>query len=52
MPPELTLEEAHDKTNLIENAIRDKLNIEATIHMEPTIQQPRVPRSHTPTSPI
>lgn len=36
LPPELLLEEAHDQANLIENAIRKKLNIEATIHMEPT----------------
>lgn len=36
MPPDLSLEDAHDKTTLIENAIREKLNIEATIHMEPT----------------
>lgn len=36
MPPDLPLKEAHDKANLIEYAIRKKLNIEATIHMEPT----------------
>ena len=36
MSPDISLEEAHDKANLIEYAIREKLNIEATIHMEPT----------------
>ncbi|THB76455.1 MAG: cation transporter [Desulfobulbaceae bacterium] len=35
MSPELTLHEAHDITNSIENEIRDKFSIEATIHMEP-----------------
>ena len=34
-PPEMTLKEAHDRTNLIENAIRNKFKIETTIHMEP-----------------
>ncbi len=34
-PPEMSLKEAHDKTNLIENAIRYKFKIETTIHMEP-----------------
>jgi cation diffusion facilitator family transporter len=34
-PPDITLKEAHDKTNLIENAIRDNFKIETTIHMEP-----------------
>ncbi|MDA3891906.1 MAG: cation diffusion facilitator family transporter [Salinivirgaceae bacterium] len=36
LAPELSLEQAHDQANLIEKDIRDKLDIEATIHMEPT----------------
>jgi len=36
LPPDISLEEAHDKANSIENSIRKKLDIEATIHMEPT----------------
>lgn len=36
LEPNLSLEQAHDKANLIEKAIRDKMGIEATIHMEPT----------------
>ncbi len=36
LPPEISLEAAHDQANKIEHAIRDQLNIEATIHMEPT----------------
>lgn len=36
LAPNLSLEEAHNQANLIENALRQKLNIEATIHMEPT----------------
>ncbi len=36
LPPEILLEEAHDQANKIEQAIRSELNIESTIHMEPT----------------
>lgn len=36
LKPTLSLEEAHDKANLIEQAIRKELEIESTIHMEPT----------------
>ncbi len=36
LPPELSLEDAHHKANLIEKAIRENMGIEATIHMEPT----------------
>ena len=35
MPGDMTVEEAHDIANEIENRIRIELNIEATIHMEP-----------------
>jgi cation diffusion facilitator family transporter len=35
MAPELTLKQAHDQANSIEQDLRDKLGIEATIHMEP-----------------
>ena len=31
----LTLQEAHDKTHMIELALRERMKIEATIHMEP-----------------
>lgn len=36
LAPEQSLEEAHNKANLIEDGIRKKMGIEATIHMEPT----------------
>jgi cation diffusion facilitator family transporter len=35
MAKNLTLEEAHDQTHLIENSLREQMDIEATIHMEP-----------------
>lgn len=35
MTQSLTLQEAHDQTNMIEKALRQQLKIEATIHMEP-----------------
>jgi len=35
MDSDLTLKQAHDKAHLIELEIRDRLQIEATIHMEP-----------------
>lgn len=35
LPPDMTLKKAHDIANLIEDEIRNKLNIVATIHMEP-----------------
>jgi cation diffusion facilitator family transporter len=35
MPPDMTIEEAHNIVNQIEAKIRIELNIEATIHMEP-----------------
>lgn len=35
LEPQLTLENAHEKANKIEQAIRIQLDIEATIHMEP-----------------
>lgn len=35
MSPELSLQEAHDQAHLIERELREKLDIEATIHMEP-----------------
>ena len=36
LPPDLSLEDAHHRANLIEKAIRNKMGIEVTIHMEPT----------------
>lgn len=36
LPPELSLEFAHSQANLIEKEIRERMGIEATIHMEPT----------------
>lgn len=36
LDPKLSLEQAHDIANGIEKEIRSKLDIEATIHMEPT----------------
>jgi cation diffusion facilitator family transporter len=36
LAPDLSLEAAHTQTNLIEKTIREKMGIEATIHMEPT----------------
>ena len=44
LPPELSLVDAHDETNKIEVAIREEMNIEATIHMEPS-NRPEV-RAH------
>jgi len=38
MARELTLQEAHDKTHMIEQALRERMKIEATIHMEPLIR--------------
>lgn len=35
MAKNLTLEEAHDQTHLIEKSLREQMDIEATIHMEP-----------------
>ncbi|MGE4287337.1 MAG: cation diffusion facilitator family transporter [Salinivirgaceae bacterium] len=35
LPPHITLEEAHRNANTIEETIREHMNIEATIHMEP-----------------
>jgi len=35
MPQGLTLQEAHDQAHLIEDALREKMGIESTIHMEP-----------------
>ena len=35
MDGDLTLEEAHDQAHRIEQALRDQMKIEATIHMEP-----------------
>ena len=35
MSRELTLQDAHDQTNMIEKSLREQMNIEATIHMEP-----------------
>lgn len=35
MSPDLTLKQAHDQANSIERAVRGRLGIEATIHMEP-----------------
>ncbi len=40
LPYDWSLEEAHDETNRLEIAIREKLNIEATIHMEPNNKVP------------
>ena len=34
-PADYTLKKAHDLANRIESALRQKYNIEATIHMEP-----------------
>ena len=35
LPPDMSLKKAHDIANHIEDEIREQLNIEATIHMEP-----------------
>jgi len=35
LPPDMTLKKAHDIANHIEDQIRERMNIEATIHMEP-----------------
>jgi len=35
LPPAMSLKTAHDIANHIEDTIREKMNIEATIHMEP-----------------
>ncbi|SHI05630.1 cation diffusion facilitator family transporter [Desulfofustis glycolicus DSM 9705] len=35
MAPDLTLREAHDRVHVIEQTLRDRFNIEATIHMDP-----------------
>ncbi len=35
LPPDMTLEEAHDIANRIEEKVREEMKIEATIHMEP-----------------
>jgi len=35
MDPELNLKQAHDQANSIERKLRERLDIEATIHMEP-----------------
>ncbi|MBA7580688.1 Zinc transporter ZitB [subsurface metagenome] len=40
---ELPLGEAHNVASHIEDAIRDELNIEATIHMEPLTGRPVIP---------
>jgi cation diffusion facilitator family transporter len=34
MAPDLTLQEAHEQVHLIEQALRDRFDIEATIHMD------------------
>ena len=39
MDAALTLEEAHENAHLIERALRERLGIEATIHMEPKGQR-------------
>ncbi len=36
LPPKISLEEAHNQANQIETIIRERMNIETTIHMEPT----------------
>jgi divalent metal cation (Fe/Co/Zn/Cd) transporter len=33
--PDLSLKDAHDRANRIEKELREQLDIEATIHMEP-----------------
>lgn len=40
LPFDWSLEMAHDETNRLEEAIREQLNIEATIHMEPNNKVP------------
>ncbi|MBE0585079.1 MAG: cation transporter, partial [Desulfofustis sp.] len=35
MAPDLTLQEAHEQVHLIEQALRDRFDVEATIHMDP-----------------
>lgn len=35
MESSLTLQQAHDQANLLERALRDRMDIESTIHMEP-----------------
>jgi divalent metal cation (Fe/Co/Zn/Cd) transporter len=35
MAPDLNLKQAHDQANSIERELREQLDIEATIHMEP-----------------
>jgi cation diffusion facilitator family transporter len=39
LDPHITLDEAHKQANLIEETIREQMQIEATIHMEPTNKQ-------------
>ena len=33
-PKDMTVEEAHDKVSVLEKSIRDKMNMESTIHIE------------------
>ena len=35
LPGDITVEEGHEAATKVENALREKLNIEATIHVEP-----------------
>ena len=35
LPPEMSLQEAHDQVSVIEKTIKEEKNIEATIHVEP-----------------
>jgi len=37
LPPEMTLAAAHETATRIERALRDRLNVEATIHTEPYV---------------
>ena len=42
LPAEMKLNEAHRITDKLENKIREKMNIEATIHIEPTIDGKKI----------
>ncbi len=41
LPPNITVEEAHNITDKIERELKEKYNVEATIHVEPCIRRDR-----------
>ncbi|MBE3036913.1 MAG: hypothetical protein IMZ70_07535, partial [Candidatus Atribacteria bacterium] len=42
LPAEMKLIEAHSISEKLENKIREKMNIETTIHLEPTIDEKKI----------